>query len=157
MDAAKDSFIEYGGHKGAGGFSITLEEVGTLEEALSAALAQLSSQAAVEAEGISISLQDIGEELWKTVARFSPFGMGNEKPVFTIANAPITSVRQFGKEQNHLEIMLGGGVKAISFFASPESYRLAPTASSCTLHAHLEKSYFRNRPELRLRIVDIEA
>jgi len=48
-------------------------------------------------------------------------------------------------------------VKAISFFSSPDSYSppLTPGAS-ISLLANLEKSYFRSRPELRLRIVDIE-
>jgi single-stranded-DNA-specific exonuclease len=157
MNGCADAFLEFGGHKGAGGFSLSLEQVGTLEERLSGALASLSAQAVADEESVTISLQDIGEELWQTVAQFAPFGMGNEKPVFKIANAPVLSLKQFGKEQNHLEISLPNGVKAISFFATPESYRLSARVSSCTLHANLEKSYFRNRPELRLRIVDIEA
>ena len=157
MDASKKSFIEFGGHKGAGGFSITLEKLTTLEKALSQALSTLVSGEEVERQGLPLNLSDIGENLWKTVSQFAPFGTGNEKPVFKIPNAEIKSLRQFGKENNHLEISLGNGVKAISFFATPESYKLPTSLSSCTLHAHLEKSYFRNRPELRLRIVDIVA
>ncbi|MBX4206572.1 single-stranded-DNA-specific exonuclease RecJ [Candidatus Parcubacteria bacterium] len=153
MSAVPRSFIEFGGHKGAGGFSITLEEVGVLEEKLSAALGTLTSPNPLlgKERVLPISLNEVGEDLWKTVAQFAPFGTGNEKPVFKISNAP------FGKEENHLEIMLGNGIKAISFFSSPESYKLKTDSPSCTLHAHLEKSYFRNRPEVRLRIVDIEA
>ena len=157
MDASKKSFIEFGGHKGAGGFSITLEKLTTLEKALSQALSTLVSGEEVERQGLPLNLSDIGENLWETVSQFAPFGTGNEKPVFKIPNAEIKSLRQFGKENNHLEISLGNGVKAISFFATPESYKLPTSLSSCTLHAHLEKSYFRNRPELRLRIVDIVA
>ncbi len=155
MSATKEAFVEFGGHAGAGGFSVTLESLPTLEEKLSQALSQLS-QGEEKIEGdISVALSQIGEDLWQTVAQFSPFGTGNEKPIFKIVNAPIKSVRQFGKENNHLEISLGNGLKAISFFASPATYKLEPTSSTCTLYAHLEKSYFRNRPEIRLRIVNI--
>ncbi len=157
MNAAADSFIEFGGHKGAGGFSVTIEQVGILEEKLSEALLHLSSEEEMEGKGLAISLNDVGEDLWKTVSQFAPFGTGNEKPVFKISNAPIKSVRQFGKENNHLELALGNGIKAISFFSSPTSYSLLPSSTSCTLYAHLEKSYFRNRPEVRLRIVNIET
>ena len=108
------------------------------------------------ANHLSISLSDVGDNLWNTVSLFAPFGVGNEKPVFKISNVPIKTIRQFGKENNHLELSLGNGIKAISFFSSPTSYSLLPTTSACTLYAHLEKSYFRNRPELRLRIVNIE-
>jgi single-stranded-DNA-specific exonuclease len=157
MTLAKDAFIEFGGHKGAGGFSVTLEQVGVLEDTLSTALASLAIEEESLASGLAISINDIGEGLWQTVSQFAPFGTGNEKPVFKIANAPIKGLKQFGKEKNHLELSLGNGLKAISFFSSPESYALPAGVDSCTLHAHLEKSYFRSRPELRLRIVNIEA
>lgn len=155
MTLAKDAFLEFGGHKGAGGFSVTLESLASLEERLSEALKSLSSEEEKIDSGLLVTLNDVGEGLWQTVSLFAPFGVGNEKPVFKIKNAPIRAVKQFGKTREHLEISLDRGVKAISFFSSPESYKLAPGSSTCTLLAHLEKSYFRNRPELRLRIVDI--
>lgn len=154
MECAKEHFLEYGGHAGAGGFSISNEKVHMLEEALSKALENLSFELEKERLGLPISITDIGENLWEVVSSFAPFGVGNEKPVFKLSNVPIQSFKQFGKENNHLELTLPNGIKAISFFSSPESYKLA-APSSCTLYAHLEKSYFRNRPELRLRIVDI--
>ncbi|OHA92277.1 MAG: single-stranded-DNA-specific exonuclease RecJ [Candidatus Zambryskibacteria bacterium RIFCSPLOWO2_02_FULL_51_21] len=156
MERAAPNFIEFGGHAGAGGFSVELEKLPKLEEKLSEALAGLSCDEISEKSGFPISLSDVSENLWQTVAQFAPFGTGNEKPVFKIKNAPIKSVRQFGKEANHLELGLGNGVKAISFFSSPSTYNLEPSPSSCTLYGTLEKSYFRSRPELRLRIVNIE-
>jgi single-stranded-DNA-specific exonuclease len=156
MDLVSDAFIEYGGHKGAGGFSITLEKLTDLENRLSLALKDLSSEEEKVHNNLPINLSDVGENLWSVVSQFAPFGVGNEKPVFKIANAPIKSVRQFGKANEHLELALDFGVKAIAFFASPSTYNLVPSPSMCNLHCTLEKSYFRNRPELRLRIVNIE-
>ncbi len=157
MSAAKDSFVEFGGHKGAGGFSITLEKLSSLENKLSEALKGLDSELEEEGNVIAVSLSDIGEGLWQTISQFAPFGMGNEKPVFKIKNAPIKSLKQFGKETNHLELTLDSGIKAIAFFASPADYKLEAASSTCSLYANLEKSYFRNRPEIRLRIVNIEV
>ncbi|OHA89996.1 MAG: single-stranded-DNA-specific exonuclease RecJ [Candidatus Zambryskibacteria bacterium RIFCSPHIGHO2_01_FULL_44_22b] len=159
MSAIGEAFIEFGGHPGAGGFSVTLENLTTLEEKLSKALKSLK---AVEPQlrGSTakwIKIADIGENLWNTISPFAPFGMGNPKPIFDI-KGEIKSFRQFGKENNHLELVLTDGkkeVKAISFFSSPTAYSLLPTTKICTVRANLEKSYFRNRPELRLRIVDI--
>lgn len=156
MNAASDIFIEFGGHAGAGGFSITLENLPALEERLSQALVSLESEIIQDmVEDLSLGPRDIGEDLWNAISILAPFGMGNRKPVFKIVNAPIKTVRQFGKENNHLEITLENGIKAISFFSSPSTYNLEPNSSHCTLLANLEKSYFRDRPELRLRIVDI--
>ncbi len=160
MEGAKEAFIEFGGHTGAGGFSVTLENITTLEEKLSEALKAVGQLLSCPtAKSLQISLTDISENLWSTVAQFAPFGVGNEKPVFKIPQAQIKSVKKFGKEGNHLEVTFSGGhkeVKAISFFSSPDSYSTPLTPGLCiNLLAHLEKSYFRNRPELRLRIVDI--
>lgn len=159
MEKASDAFTEFGGHAGAGGFSATLENISLLEEKLSKALMEIEGDGSADEEEASfvISLSDLNEGLWKTVSQFAPFGVGNEKPVFKIVNAPVKSIRQFGKEGNHLEITLSNGMKAISFFSSLESYKLNAASPSCNLHAHLEKSYFRNRPELRLRIVNISS
>ncbi|OGN22064.1 MAG: single-stranded-DNA-specific exonuclease RecJ [Candidatus Yanofskybacteria bacterium RIFCSPLOWO2_01_FULL_41_34] len=158
MNAVTDAFIEFGGHAGAGGFSITLEQLSTLEEKLSEVLPQLGNLVSKleETESLPISISDISENLWNTVSQFAPFGMGNEKPIFKIPNAPIKSIRQFGKANEHMELILTPNIKAISFFSTPESYFLNPKSTHCTMLANLEKSYFRDRPELRLRIVDIK-
>lgn len=161
MNGAESCFIEFGGHTGAGGFSVTNENIHTLEEKLSESLEKLEMkiEALEEKYGIDITTEDITEELWKAISDLAPFGMANPKPIFRI-KSEIASVRQFGKTQEHLEMMLssltGKVVKAISFFSRPESFTIEPRPGTrAEVHAHLEKSYFMNRPELRLRIVDI--
>ena len=161
MNTAKDSFIEFGGHSGAGGFAVDLENVATLEEKLSKALSSFEGKTEElrEESGLVIKTSDIGENLWNTISQFAPFGMGNKKPIFKIPKAEIKSVKKFGKEGNHLEVVFNNGdkeIKAISFFSSPENFNTALTPGrSVNVFANLEKSYFRNRPELRLRIVNI--
>lgn len=163
MNAVADAFIEYGGHAGAGGFAVSLEHVGTLEERLSQALGDMETELAAQAaEGayLGAELSEVAEDLWTALSAFAPFGMANEKPVFKFAQAEIATVRTFGKTGEHLEVLLvspRGQIKAVSFFSAPENYNvpLVPGAR-VTLLAHLEKSYFMNRPELRLRIVDIQ-
>src|SRR3989344_2464137 len=108
MNATSDAFTEFGGHSGAGGFSVTLESLTTLEERLSRTLKSLPvNTPCLHADDypLSLKLEDIGENLWDTVSQFAPFGMGNKKPIFKIPKAEIKSVKKFGKENNHLEIM----------------------------------------------------
>lgn len=161
MHNVKDFFLEFGGHEGAGGFSTDLEKLVSLEEKLSEAYRNLASIPEKEKkENIKISVKEVGEKLWDTVSLFAPFGMGNPKPIFAISGK-VKDVRQFGKENNHLELVIADGrneIKAISFFSAPSSFSLLPMPGlSCSVHAHLENSYFRNRSEIRLRIVDILA
>ena len=160
MQKSADAFLEFGGHSGAGGFSVDLEQLTTLEENLSRALKEvglpLGSPTSKLDDAINLPSDEIKEELWETVSLFAPFGMGNPKPVFRISSE-IKEVKKFGKEGNHLELTLSNKrLKAISFFSSPDSFSVLPTPGlSVNLLAHLEKSFFRNRLELRLRIVDI--
>lgn len=155
MNLVKDCFLEFGGHAGAGGFSIALENLPTLEENLSKALEQLEMSEMKDYECIEVEIKDVGEDLWKTISQLAPFGMGNPKPVLRVCSE-VKDVRQFGKTQDHLELTLHPNTKAISFFSTPESYK-TPLKSGVRIHldAHLEKSYFRGTPSLRLRIVDI--
>jgi single-stranded-DNA-specific exonuclease len=38
------------------------------------------------------------------IEKMSPFGVGNPKPVFILKNEEIYSIKEFGKDKNHLEI-----------------------------------------------------
>lgn len=164
MSSAPDMFMEFGGHTGAGGFSATLEKIILLEECLSEKLSSADSalleKKPADKSFIAISINHICNELWETVSLFAPFGTGNPKPIFSI-QGDLKQVKKFGKEGNHLEVTISDGgkdVKAISFFSSPENFKTPLSlGAKINLLATLEKSYFRNRPELRLRIVDIEA
>ncbi len=157
MNVVKKDFIQFGGHAGAGGFEIEMEKLPTLEENLSKALKKLSMTEKKEDSNIEIQIKDVCEDLYKTLSLLAPFGVGNLKPIFRINKAEIKSVRQFGKANDHLELLIRPNVKAISFFSTPTTYSLLPTTTLCNVDAHLEKSYFRGRPDLRLRIVDITS
>ena len=67
----------------------------------------------------------------------------------------------FGKEKNHLKLILadvsGKTTQAIGFFMTAERFPHAEVliGGRVNVIATMEKSFFRGRPELRLRIVDI--
>lgn len=154
-----DVFTHWGGHEGAGGFSVSMEKVEKLSDALNAAINHVEKKNIGE-QTISIdhelTFDDVNEVTWKAVEPLAPFGEENPKPVFSFGNATPTSVRRFGKKNEHLEIVYpnkNGGVKAVKFFVPKETEERVK--SKHILLAHLEKSYFGFKPELRLRIVDI--
>lgn len=162
-------FLEFGGHAGAGGFSVSHERVHLLEAELARAYEKVrsaprsSSEDERGAEMIAdrrLSLDDVGEPVWAEIDAFAPFGIANPKPIFLFENISPVSVKQFGKEKNHLELSFekpsGGLVKAISFFSAPEKWgRALRAGEKIDLVASLEKSYFGRFPEIRLRIVEV--
>lgn len=158
-----DIFIDRGGHKMSGGFSVLTENIHLLDDALNDAYKKTSIEAASEEELVAdhlLSLDDIDFKLWDTVDKLSPFGMDNAKPVFLLKSVVPSDVKRFGKLKEHLEVIFTKGngrkVSAISFFVEDDGkFSRLSAGTPFDLVATLEKSTFRNFPELRLRIVDI--
>jgi single-stranded-DNA-specific exonuclease len=156
-------FIEYGGHTGAGGFSVSLENVDLLADGLEVAYEKLSVSGNKNKEiiaDIAISIDDVNNNLEKQISQLAPFGMNNPKPTFLFKDIEIYETKIFGKKPEHLKIDFknkkGGKISAIGFFIKPEDFSVKIAAGEkIDLLANLEKSYFAGREELRLRIVGI--
>ncbi len=159
---AGDAFIEYGGHNASGGFSVSHDNVHRLPEALSAALNRVPKTKSVEVERsheFILTLSEVSGALLKDVSRLAPFGIGNPKPVFLMSGARVIGVKRFGKEGNHVEVLLecrttGRGMRAFDFFKSPEDFSLCPAPGvAAGILATIERDTFRGG--LALRIVDV--
>lgn len=156
-------FLNAGGHEYSGGFSVAHENVYFLEDAIMEAYERLEKRTARERMVVAdaeLTLDDVARKTWDIVEKLAPFGVENPKPVFVFKGVDVFEVRSFGKEKNHLELSFrnsrGQKVSAIGFFATDESFTTKPAAGArVNLYATLEKSMFRGRPELRLRIVDV--
>ncbi len=159
----ENSLIEFGGHKGAGGFAVTHEEIHFLEERLLKAFDGIPTQEEEKKEydiDATILIDDVTNENYKVIEKLAPFGMANPKPTFLIKGIKIFAIKEFGKEKNHLELSFknsrGNVIKAIAFFKTRDSY--SPTLTEggiINLIATFEKNSFAGREELRLRIIDI--
>ena len=161
MDQASKVFSEHGGHHFSGGFAVHDEHIFALSETLNQAFSDLGESATTSAEvriDEVLTLDDVTLKLVEDLALLAPYGAGNPKPIFAFKDVTPRKVEQFGKAKEHLKLTLetaGGTIEAIAFFAKAEDFTQAPADSGpCTLIAHIERSYFMNRPQIRLRIVD---
>lgn len=164
MRAAKPgTFLQFGGHDGAGGFSVSTEQVHTLEQELSSVYRQMETDSVPEAVSVDheLTLDEVNWETHEEINRFAPFGMGNPKPQFLFRGVMIDGVRKFGKTREHLEIAFrdtkGRKIPAICFFA-PEKFfdkGFVAKGEMIDLVATIEKSMYRKTPELRLRVIEI--
>ncbi len=168
MREASSVFSDFGGHKEAGGFSTTLEKVHLLEEELERAYEKVrqersdlspDSRSDLIADA-KLSFDEVNERTYKEIDKLAPFGVGNPKPIFLFEGVVAKRVEQFGKEKQHLKLAFaksdGVFVSAIKFYAKPEDFpRELMEQKPLSLLAHLEKSTFGGRTELRLRIVDM--
>lgn len=166
----ENSLIEFGGHAGAGGFSVSGDEIHFLEERLitvfeNKKISDLVNGVVEETEkkiliDANINLDDINNENYKVIEKMEPYGVGNPKPVFILKNEEIYSIKEFGKEKNHLEISFKNSknkiIKAIAFFKTikdlGKDYKAGDRIS---LLVNFENNTFLGRTELRLRIIDV--
>lgn len=158
----KNTLIEFGGHKMAGGFTSSREEIHFLEEKILAIYKKhlISDEKEDSWAELTIGLEDVTEENLKAIEKLAPFGVANPKPKFLFKNIPIFSLKEFGKDKNHLELIFknkkGRQIKAIAFFKTRNSFDVpVEKDTKINLIANLEKNNFAGRSELRLRIIDI--
>ena len=163
MEKAGNIFLEYGGHAGAGGFSVSFDEVHRLESDLEKAVKECSVVVEDENNGIADTILRLAELDWNMIThleKLSPFGASNPKPLFLIEKAIVNEVRRFGKNNIHTALRFEKGdaetIEAISFFTTPRDWdRPVDVGKEISLLAHIEQSHYRASPEIRLRIVDI--
>lgn len=166
---------QFGGHKHSGGFAVADDAVHYLErrlnvaqEARSLELGAGSSDNSNTAENpkgsdlvdAELSLSDLTWNLYNDIAKLAPFGIGNPKPLFLLRNVIASSVRRFGKGNEHIELIFKKAnaekVSAISFFGVENTWaEQLKDGDKIDLVASLEKSMFKGTPELRLRVVDV--
>lgn len=162
MDSIKEVFIEYGGHHMSGGFSVHEQQIFSLPQRLSQAFVELGETVNYQEEitiDAELSLTNVNNELLQVLRSLAPFGVGNPKPLFVFKDVVPAKVENFGKSKEHLKLILprtDDNLEAIAFFKQPQSFTKLPKAGeSITLLAHVEESYFMNRRQVRLRIVDV--
>lgn len=153
-------FTHFGGHEGAGGFALPVENIPKLRSALNESYKhvekkEIGTQEVVE--DADLSIDDINDVTYRAIEVLAPFGEGNKKPVFALRNVEALATKWFGKKNEHFEVTYptrsGGKIKAIQFFSAKDIEE--KVARPHTALVHLERSYFGGRVELRMRIVEV--
>lgn len=152
---------EFGGHHMSGGFSVSEAAIYSLSDSLVQAYNKMGEDCIVPQEytvDMEISLDDITDTFIKIQAQCAPFGCDNPKPLYLLRNQMPVRVECFGKGKEHTKLTFkttGLATEAIAFFTTPTQFNVEPKADT-SLHflAHVEQSYFMNRLQTRLRIVD---
>jgi single-stranded-DNA-specific exonuclease len=168
MQAVEDTFVEFGGHRASGGFSVQEDAIFFLEERLNAAYASLSFAEGLEEEcaDSELAVHEATKQFLSKLEQLAPFGMGNPKPIFVLRNVMLSQVLWFGKSNEHLRLRLkpeelsfdADTLEAISFYAKRELGAVCESLKEGTvasLLATLERDQFSRGQPVRLRIVQV--
>jgi len=100
---------EFGGHRGAAGFTLDNSKLADFKDQLEAiAGEEIQSENLVPVVNIDaeINSEDINWNIYDQIAKFSPFGEGNPKPLFLVRNLKISQMRIVGNGGKHLKLKL---------------------------------------------------
>lgn len=170
MRATVDTFIEFGGHSAAGGFTVQDDAVFFLEDRLIEAYSRLETSVTDDLSQRADALitpSEVTESFLKKIERLAPFGMRNAKPVFLFRNVLVHTISHFGKSKEHLKIKIVSAnqgesrmiLDTVAFFAKGSLSRTVATlanGSPVQLLAHIERDTFSRGTPVRLRLLDIK-
>lgn len=109
LSVFEEVFVNYGGHKGAGGFSLRVEDF----EVFSTQVVQYGENKLSDEDLASfikiekkIEFDEITKELYENIKKFEPFGHENEEPLFVTYGVKIKEAKKVGKENAHTKLKL---------------------------------------------------
>jgi single-stranded-DNA-specific exonuclease len=168
-----DTFTEFGGHFMAAGFGFKESQEQEFESRVRAAFAATKKEPFIEDVLVTkeLSLDEITWQNYYFIEEMGPYGIGNPKPVFLLKNVLIDGAKTFGNGGIHLELSFRNSqdkkICAIGFFTCTAAEKFDAINGHIFQGVNLEagqridalvtieKSNFKNFPELRLRIVDL--
>ena len=157
-------FVQFGGHKFAGGFMIRKENIDAF---LKQAMEYLETRIEEPGEREILIDSEIDElqEISMYNIRFltnmiQPYGNGNEPPVYCVRNVKFQSVRTMGKSGEHLMFTLekgSGTLKGIAWGIAKEKIADFDKYKTFDIVGHLEINNYNNAEEPRIVMLDCKG
>jgi len=159
----KEYLLGYGGHKVAGGLSLSIDKY---EEFNSLAISYCNKKImdhnlikTIKTE-CEIYQNEISLLTINKIKKFEPFGLGNPKPVFLIKNGKIIESKSLGSKENHLKLQItfekSNKVFEAIKFNSPELIKMFKKDDIIDLVCCLDENTWNGRTKIQLLIIDIK-
>ncbi|HMM00647.1 MAG TPA: DHH family phosphoesterase [Bacilli bacterium] len=141
--------LNFGGHKAAGGCSISRDQLTAFSKAFNE-LAKQPMDIIDNDASIAIALDDINWTNFYTMDTFRPFGIGFAKPLFRIEHVA-TSALSFIKDGQHISTLIKNDVKILGFNITQETLK---SYDKITVYGEMNLNEFRGRKSLIYQISD---
>ncbi len=162
----EDLFLDYGGHKCAGGFSMDIQNLSTLKERMIETINALSSIEEVpDLVNIDLELPPhyMSPKIIEIVELIEPYGEGNPPIQFLISKAVIDEIKilQNNKSSgsNHVKLTISYGSfkwPAIYWNGADEIEKGFHAGDEIDMVFRMGRNYFKNNETLQLTVIDIK-
>ncbi len=105
---AKEYLLGFGGHKGAAGVSLEVQNLEVFKKKLEEEAAKLDRRLFTPLKEVlgEIDAREIDFELLELLEEYEPYGQRNPKPVFKIRDAKVKKSRLLGRENSHQKLII---------------------------------------------------
>ena len=109
LNPHRELFIAFGGHAGAAGMTLEVDNLEALSELLEAYITEKGLDVATKNNlrlDEELDLEALTIETVKNFERLAPFGMDHQKPVFYIRDFQVENARTMGAGNSHLKLKI---------------------------------------------------
>lgn len=120
LNPHRDMFTAFGGHAGAAGMTLPVEQLGRLSDLLCQYVEEKGIDTSAKNTLVvdeELTLSELSLESLKNVERLAPFGMDNNKPVFWLKDFTVLQARTMGQENAHLKLKVSQDDKEVDVVA----------------------------------------
>ena len=159
LDPHRDLFIAFGGHAGAAGMTLEVDNLPLLTEIFSDYINEknidLTAKSTLFVDE-ELDLEELTLDTLKSFDRLAPFGMDHKKPVFYIRDFQVKSSRTMGAGNSHLKLKIQKGNARFDVVAFGQGHLELEfsQAKNLELVVSLSINQWNGQTTLQLMVVD---
>lgn len=152
-------FVAFGGHSGAAGMTLQVENLEALSEVLTAFILEnqldLTQKPSLVLDE-ELNLAELSLDSVKSLEKLAPFGMNFAKPIFFLRDVQVESARTMGQDNAHLKLRLlkdGVNVDLVAFGQGQLAQEFSQV-KDLELAVHLSVNQWNGHRTIQLMLVD---
>ena len=155
----RDLFVAFGGHSGAAGMTLQVENLEALSEVLVAFIQDNQLDVTQKPSLVldeELNLAELSLDSVKSLEKLAPFGMNFAKPIFFLRDVQVESARTMGQDNAHLKLRLlkdGVNVDLVAFGQGQLAQEFSQV-KDLELAVHLSVNQWNGHRTIQLMLVD---
>lgn len=162
LNTMKELFVKYGGHAGAAGFSIKIENINEFSKRINEyAKENIPESSLIKPVKLDITIPayKISYDFIDKISLLEPFGFGNSSPLFALNNCEISGVRPIGKEKNHTMFNVRKDnleIRNCVWFSSDDVFNEIASISHADIAFKLKLETFKDKYMYKMYVEDMQ-
>lgn len=162
LNSMKELFVKYGGHAGAAGFSIKIENINEFSRRINEyAKKNIPESSLIKPVKLDITIPayKISYDFIDKISLLEPFGFGNPSPLFALNNCEISGLRPIGKEKTHTMFNVKKDnleIKNCVWFNSDDVFSEVASITHVDIAFKLKLETYKDRYQYKMYVEDMQ-